>query len=399
MHFKFYKTEKHSLKTTEGTQQNAELETITKSSFFLNLDIHGLIQKTILFGLVSLLFIGCKKNTSEANNWVEIGNFGLYSGNGEISNAICADNADNLYSTNFGTTDSMIHLIKWNGGTWKDLGSTGASAKEDVVYCMGNDAKGNVFIGGYSSYLDHYTLPWLGNHFEQKLYDNNLYKSDPKGNIYTVRHNVGAASEIERFDSSKATTFLYPVPLYHITCYSIDDKGNVYVIGYNYPTSATVNHLFKKWDGTNWSDLNCASSELKNAVELLCDSKGIVYGLFSEYSNGNTKNKLSKWNGTSWQTLGTPEDDPNYSPYGNSFFIDGKDNLYADFYSKTSNTSSILKWDGTLWNKLNGSTYEGNARLICVDKKGNIFSCSKTDMYFDPIIGSHFNFHIYKYNY
>ena len=95
------------------------------------------------------------------------------------------------------------------------------------------------------------------------------------------------------------------------------DGDNVYAGGYFSAAGSTFANSVAKWDGTNWTSLGTGSQNgvlnqgvLTNVKALATDQSGNVYvgGDFAT-AGGLLVNHIAKWNGPTWQSLGSGVND------------------------------------------------------------------------------------------
>ena len=140
--------------------------------------------------------------------------------------------------------------------------------------------------------------------------------------------------------------------------------SDVYVGGsFDRAGSTTVNRI-ARWDGTGWSALGFGFNS--EVLALAVDRQGVLYagGQFTficgdaacTFAAGTSANRVARWDGTSWSTLGFGVDD-----YILALAVDGQGALYAGGFFRqvcgnalcvTGNTivNSVAKWNGTAWN-------------------------------------------------
>jgi hypothetical protein len=141
----------------------------------------------------------------------------------------------------------------------------------------------------------------------------------------------------------------------------------------------TANRI-AKWNGTSWSSLGTGSANgiggVGTAVEALAvfdDGSGsgpaLYAGGFFTTAGGVTANRIAKWNGTSWSSLGTGSANgvSGNSPvvFALTVFDDGSGSgpaLYAGGGFTTAGgilANRIAKWDGTSWSSLGTGSANG----------------------------------------
>jgi hypothetical protein len=132
----------------------------------------------------------------------------------------------------------------------------------------------------------------------------------------------------------------------------VDGSGNLYIGGYFTSVGETVTNRIAKWNGGSWTTLGLG---MNGGVEVLAVSGSDVYagGVFTRTTNSGgmavTVNGIAKWNGSTWSALGSGMNGPVYG-----LRMLGTD-LYAggDFTTAGgSGATNIAKWNGSSWSAL-----------------------------------------------
>ncbi|SDY68491.1 Ig-like domain-containing protein [Hymenobacter psychrophilus] len=144
-----------------------------------------------------------------------------------------------------------------------------------------------------------------------------------------------------------------------------------YRMGQNPDTGAPVFRPSGAGD-ENWQDGFDLLGMTGNAIALAVDGRGNVYagGLFSR-AGGTSANRVARWNGTSWSTLGT-----GMNSAVNSLAVDGSGNVYAGGFFTTAGgipASRVAKWNGTSWSAL-GAGMNNAVLALAVDGSGNVYA-------------------------
>lgn len=164
---------------------------------------------------------------------------------------------------------------------------------------------------------------------------------------------------------------------------TVDAAGNVYAAGsftWAASNSITVNRV-AKWNGTAWQALG--SGFPSNVEALAVDSNGILYagGSFTSLSGGGgTMRRIAKWDGTSWTQVGFGLNSNVYAivpdDQGNIYVGGSFDRICNDASCSTGLTTRanrIAKWNGTSWstlgfglgtaNAVNALVWDGGTRI------------------------------------
>jgi hypothetical protein len=125
-----------------------------------------------------------------------------------------------------------------------------------------------------------------------------------------------------------------------------------------------------------WSAMGSGITAGTNVMNILVAPDGDIYvtGSFTEMGGVSNTAYIARWDGSSWNALGTGLDD-----IGRGMAFDADGNLYVagDFANAGGSAASrIAKWDGSSWSALAGDTIDDNgAYEIEVQKNGNLYVC------------------------
>ena len=265
-------------------------------------------------------------------------------------NAIAIDGSGNLYAAG---GNGYFYVAKWDGTKWFNLGGTvsgiGLNAN-NWIYCIATDGSGNVYAGGGFT--------------------------DANGNQYVAKWD---GTKWSKLGGTVTGTTLNANN--YIMSIAIDAIGNLYAAGFF--TDANGNKYVAKWDGTYWSELGGTGQGIGlnangSITSLATDAKGNLYAS-GGFTDGNGKNYIAMWNGTTWSKLGGT-----VTGIGSSFrriATDVSGNVYAAVDTTDANGKYyVAKWDGTKWSEL-GGTVTGTALnannsilSIATDISGNVYA-------------------------
>jgi trimeric autotransporter adhesin len=252
---------------------------------------------------------------------------------------------------------SANRIAKWNGTSWSSLGTGSANGVNSAVYAL------TVFDDGSGG------GPAL-----------------VAGGIFTTAGGV-TANRIAKWNgtfwSSLGTGSANGVSggtLPHVVALMVFDDGSgggpdLYVGGNFTTAGGAPSNSIAKWNGTSWSPLGTGPANGVNDTVLLAltvfdDGSGggpALYagGVFTT-AGGVPANRIAKWNGTSWSSLGTGSaNGVNNTVLALTAFDDGSGGgpaLYAggDFTTAGGSTANrIAKWNGTSWSSLGTGAANG----------------------------------------
>jgi hypothetical protein len=293
--------------------------------------------------------------------------------NGSVS-TFQLDKSGNLYAS--GTFDTIGGILAkniavWNGTTWSALGSgvRGISA-------LACDNNGDVYAGG--------SFDSAGGVVAKSIAEWNGIMWSRLGLGKTAGDITGGA----------------------VYACAIDGNKNLYIGGNFTKAGGIAAHGIAKWDGSNWDSLGSGitgghynplvGGYSQAVLALATDRSGNLYagGNFTS-AGGIAVSNIAKWNGSSWDSLGSGIDsvdytffyfeDQTYYSTVLSLIIDRIGNLYVggEFSKAGGNTArSIAKWDGIKWDTVgHGMTCyfvtvfdHPIIRALGIDDSGNLYA-------------------------
>lgn len=113
-----------------------------------------------------------------------------------------------------------------------------------------------------------------------------------------------------------------------------------------------------------WSDI--ANDLASNTInQIAVDSSGNIYagGAFTSV-NGVTANRVAKWNGSVWTSLGSGVDGQVLS-----ILVDNSDNVYVGGFL----TNNVARWNGSSWVSI-GASIGSYVQALATDSANNIYA-------------------------
>ncbi|MCW5551522.1 MAG: hypothetical protein KIS67_05070 [Verrucomicrobiae bacterium] len=146
-----------------------------------------------------------------------------------------------------------------------------------------------------------------------------------------------------------------------------DADGNLYIGGAFTVVGDVAANRVAKWDGTNWTSLGTG---MNDPVYALAVSGGDLYagGVFVN-AGGVPARYVAKWNGTNWSGLNSQMD------YAVSALAVYNGELYAGGYFENAGghpASYIARWNGDTWNAVGAGT-DGFVGVLAV-AGGNLYA-------------------------
>jgi len=151
---------------------------------------------------------------------------------------------------------------------------------------------------------------------------------------------------------------------------AVDVSGDLYAGGrFSVVGNVTANRV-AKWNGSAWSTLGSGTNN--DVLALALDGSGNLYagGQFSS-AGGTAANFVAKWNGSAWSALGSGT-----SGTVRALALDGSGNLYAGGWFSIAGetaTSNVAKWNGSAWSAL-GSGTNDTVYALALDGSDNLYA-------------------------
>ena len=255
-------------------------------------------------------------------------------------NALTIDSSGAMYVGGEFTTASgqtVNRVAKWDGNSWSPLGA----GVDGVVYALTTDAHGNLYAGG---------------------------NFNTAGGV--------SASRVAKWDG-RSWSPLAAGTSGSVRALTVDAGGALYVGG-SFTTAGGISaNRIAKWDGTSWSALGEGTNATVYALTLDAAGALFVGGCFTT-AGGLSASRIAKWDGTSWAPLGTGiSSGAVNSTYVATIAIDAAGNLYAGGWftvaGGVAGRNRVAKWDGTSWSAL-GTGLNGFVYALAVDAAGNLYS-------------------------
>lgn len=317
--------------------------------------------------------------------------------------SLAVDGVGNVYAGGDFTSVGEIaanSIAKWNGSSWEALGSGLSYGMHNTqVYAVAVDGSGNVYAGGNflkaGGIWANYVAKWNGSSWEalgSGVDDEGgdaCVKSlavDSSGNVYAGGRFTTAgevvANHVAKWNGSSWEALGSGIDHWWdpmVDALAVDNKGNVFAGGLFNKAGKVSAANIAKWNGSSWEALAGKMSDIYSDCQvsaLTVDSAGNVYagGVFQTV-DGISANYIAKWNGSSWEALGSGIDLGLYSKV-NALAVDFSGNVYAGGRFETAggvSVNRIAKWDGSSWQPL-GSGMNSTVHALAVDGDGNVYA-------------------------
>jgi hypothetical protein len=331
-------------------------------------------------------------------NWSSFGAL-----NGHLTRAI--SNAGSLYIcgdfnvANYNSPSNVIasHIIRWDGATWHGVTGKPAQGTHVFVQALGLGGDG-LYMGGVFNVVGTTTAShiarWDGmNWFALGTGVTGSYN----GTSLTVRAikaqsnkvyigggftTAGAltANNVAMWDGNNWSTLGYGVDAGVVaieTTATAVYVGGSFINAYDSPGSSYTVNRIARWDSASgWWPLGLGVGGSVNAI---CAQGSVLYagGSFTT-AGGNTANRIAKWDGANWSSLGTGSAN-GLGGTVNAILADGT-SLYVGGSFTTAGgvpAFAIAKWDGSSWSALGqGMSSSSTASVTALAKIGTyLYAC------------------------
>lgn len=140
----------------------------------------------------------------------------------------------------------------------------------------------------------------------------------------------------------------------------------------------------KKFNGTSWEAVGTDPSDGSSLYVVMgIDKANVPHVLFRDGSAGSNRLTLKKFNGTAWVNVGIAKFTPGNSALPDLAF--GPDNTpyvsFVNYATGVSGKATVMKFDGTNWQTMGNPMSVGAAGLtqVDVDANGTVY-CAYTDV-------------------
>ncbi len=209
----------------------------------------------------------------------------------------------------------------------------------------------------------------------------------PNNDLYAVgeftRTGGVPAPGVARFDGQQWQAIDTNAPDGPVWDIAFAPNGDLYVVGEFAAIGAVPASRVARWDGSNWSALgsgvaaiNPTPGVLPSARAVAVDTNGVVYigGQFVQVGNAPAKG-VARWNGSSWQAVGTGQA-PGSPTVESLVFLPNGHLVAGGRFTGLDMTSvrNVGVWDGSVWSQMgSGNLPEGCASLT-FRANGNLLS-------------------------
>ena len=231
---------------------------------------------------------------------------------------------------------SVNNIARWNGSAWSSLGTGAANGVTgNLIYVLAVAGNGDVYAGGDFS-----------------------------------QAGGAAANGIAKWNGTAWTPLGAGMGYSAVRALAVAGNGEVYAGGFFTQAGGVLANNIAKWNGTSWSSLGTgAANGVSNdfVYALAVAGNGDVYagGGFTQ-AGGPSANRIARWNGTAWNSLGTGAGNGlNDDVY--TLAVAGNGDVYAGGrFTQAGGVAAnyIAKWNGTAWSALGTGTSNGMNNVV-----------------------------------
>ena len=237
---------------------------------------------------------------------------------------------------------SANHVARWNGSAWSALGSGSSNGVGGSAYALAVIST-DLFVGG------QFTQAGGGQ-------ANNIARWD--GSAW-MAFGTGAGRGVNGLVRTLAIL-----------------GGDLYVGGFfTEADGRSANHV-ARWNGSRWSTLGSGATNGVNGEVWTLATVGTdlyVGGLFTE-AGGQPANNIARWNGNAWSSLGTGSAN-GVNDYVWSLAIGSGGNLYVGgvfTFAGGQPANRVARWNGSAWSTLGIDAANGvNDSVLALAVIGN----------------------------
>ena len=275
-------------------------------------------------------------------------------------------------------------VARWDGTSWSALGT----GRNSVVYGLATfDGGGGAALYATGSFTGQYIARWSGASWSNvggglnaggatlATLDLGSGAALFAGGIFTLAGGV-AANGVARWNGTWAG---FGDGLgYGVLSLAVFDDGSgpaLHAAGYFQSAGGVQMNRIASWDGTSWAPLGSglngiATGDVVSAMVVHDDGSGPALYAGGGFTSigGATRNRIARWNGSSWSSLGTGMSNVVYAL---TVYDDGGGPaLYAGGFFGTAGgvaASCIARWNGASWSALGSGMNSGVEALAVFD--------------------------------
>jgi hypothetical protein len=293
----------------DGTSWNRMGDGLSGSTTGANVSALAVDHQGILYAGGGFTQSG-EKGINRVAKWTGSAWEGLGDGVNDYVTSLAVDSKDNLYIAGDFTqagNKPVGYIAKWTGAEWETLGG----GVNFPVYALAIDDQDRLYTGGYFSTAGGITVHglarWDGSQWED-LSPSGYYYFSPmallynQGTLYILQGNILALrnGSFEPVGNGFGSSDNNRKPF--ATCMAIDNQGNL-IAGGNFDLAGgTPANSIARWNGTSWENLG---SGVNGYVSALAPGNGgrMYFGGNFDQAGGKVSAFFAQWDETFYQWL------------------------------------------------------------------------------------------------
>ncbi|MGI4869755.1 MAG: T9SS type A sorting domain-containing protein [Janthinobacterium lividum] len=319
-----------------------------------------------------------------SSTWSTLGTGTANGVNGEVD-ALAVSGSTLYAGGNFTKAGGVAanSVARWDGTTWSSLGTGATNGVNSTVYALAVSGS-TLYVGGYFTQAGgvaaNSVARWDGTTWSSlgagptNSVPSVVYALAVNGSIlyaeYALIPVYGSERQVTQWDGTSWRSLGTGVGLANVYnpyyCALVVSGSTLYAGGcFTLMDGRAVNRI-ARWDGTTWSSLGTGSVGVNYVVSALAVSGSTVYvgGQFTQVG-GIAANRVARWDGTMWSSLGTG---PANGVDGmvNALAVSGSTVYVGGNFTQAGGVvaTSIAQWDGTNWHSLGTGPANGVNRGI-----------------------------------
>jgi hypothetical protein len=285
---------------------------------------------------------------------------------------------------NFGLGGSVA---RWDGAKWSGIAGAIESADAEGVWDIAI-AGNNLYVGGkfvsaggiYNGDIVRWdgsgwsSLGFIGTVRAICVSGNDLYVGvgDANSSNWTTMDDSASGSGVAKWNGSIWSALGSGVNGV-VNALAISG-GDLYVGGTFTEAGGTAASRIARWNGTSWSALGAGISDNNEYPVVEClepaPGGGVYVGGHFTHAGGQQVNSIARWDGTTWNPLGTGFGLSVASPQAFGMAVSGNDLYVGGYFNNAGGVSArnIARWNGSAWNALGGGIgiYDGDSMVNAV---------------------------------